>query len=283
MRVKQWIKNILIFIPLFSAHQFSNLNHIALATWGFIAFSLCASGVYVLNDLFDLDADRRHPKKKLRPFASGELSIPYGLLLIPGLFIGSLAVAGLTLPITFLTLLFTYAVTTTSYSIFFKQIAIVDVLLLAGLYTARVLAGGLAINVPISAWLLAFSMFFFLSLAFIKRHLELLFRKVSSNQGLERRAYIGLDKEALGTMGTVSGYLSVLVLALYINSEEVLIRYQRPEMLWLACPILLYWLSRNWLLAYRGVLEDDPIVAALKDPQSYVLAASIGAVLFLAI
>ncbi len=152
----------------------------------------------------------------------------------------------------------------------------VDVLTLAGLYTLRVLAGGVAVGIPVSSWLLAFSLFFFLSLAFAKRHGELQIRKVSTYQGIERRAYIGGDKEILGTMGIISGYISVLVLALYINSQEVASSYENPEMLWLTCPLLLYWVSRTWLLAHRGNLDDDPLVVAFRDPRSYVIALAMG-------
>lgn len=276
LRLGQWVKNILIFLPLLAAHQFDNWELNMQSLWAFFSFSLCASSIYILNDLLDLSADRRHPKKKHRPFASGALSIPYGLLMIPTLFLGAIMIALTTLSGSFLSLLSLYAATTTGYSLFFKQVAILDVLILAGLYTLRVLAGGIAIHVPISAWLLAFSMFLFLSLAFTKRYLELQYRKVRKNQELERRAYQGLDKQILATMGIISGYLSVLVLALYINSSDVLMRYQHPKVLWLTCPLLLYWISRNWLLAHRGALDDDPLILAVKDPHSYLIAIAVG-------
>ncbi|MDR4501766.1 MAG: UbiA family prenyltransferase [Nitrospirales bacterium] len=283
LRVGQWVKNVLVFLPLLASHHFVRWESVRLTAWAFLSFCLCASSIYILNDLLDLPADRRHPKKKFRPFASGVLSIRYGLALCPILFLCAVSIATATLPSAFLSLLVLYVVTTTGYSILFKQVAILDVLILAALYSLRVLAGGFAINVPISAWLLAFSMFLFLSLAFTKRHLELHYRKVGKKQALERRAYQGLDKHALGTMSVISGYLSVLVLALYINSQDVRALYQNPKALWLACPLLLYWISRNYLLAHRGTLDDDPLVLALKDPQSYIIAVVMGLVAIFAL
>ena len=207
---------------------------------------------------------------------SGALSISYGFLMIPTVFLGAITLAFVNLPGSFLTLLGLYVATTAGYSLFFKQVAILDVLILAGLYAVRILAGGVAIDVQISAWLLAFSMFFFLSLAFTKRYLELQYRKVGKRQGLERRAYQGQDKQILATMGIISGYLSVLVLALYINSADILMRYHNHEVLWLTCPLLLYWISRNWLLAHRGTLDDDPLILAIKDPHSYIVVIAGG-------
>ena len=283
LRFQQWVKNILVFLPLITAHQLSDGLRIFQASSAFMAFSFCASSLYILNDLLDLQADRRHPQKMNRPFASGALSIPTGLILIPILLVCALGTSWLTLPQEFITLLGLYALTTFCYSSFLKQIPIMDVLTLAGLYTLRVIAGGYAVQVPISAWLLAFSMFFFLSLAFAKRRSELQYRNTKKYQGLERRGYIGIDKEALGTMGTVSGYLSVLILALYINNPEVLTLYRTPQLLWFICPFLLYWISRIWLMAHRGKLNDDPLVTALKDPQSYAIAAAISLMIILAI
>ncbi|GJL55724.1 MAG: membrane protein [Nitrospirales bacterium] len=283
LRIGQWVKNILIFLPLLASHQFEHWEQSTQAVWAFLSFSLCASSLYILNDLLDLPADRRHPKKRERPFASGDLSIPYGFLMIPTLGFGAVLLAYVSLPNSFLSLIGLYAITTTGYSLFLKQVAILDVLILAGLYTIRVLAGGLAIGVSISSWLLAFSMFFFLSLAFTKRYLELQYRKVRHHQGLERRAYQGLDKHILSIMGIVSGYLSVLVFALYINSPDVFALYQRPKILWLACPLLVYWISRNWLLANRGALDDDPLILAIKDPASYFVAIAGGLIVLVAI
>ena len=276
LRIHQWIKNILIFLPLAAAHMILEPALFTSACLAFLCFSVCASGIYLFNDLLDLPADRRHPKKKERPFASGSLPIQFGLLGHPLLIIGSFFLAWATLPPSFLHILLLYALTTMTYSIYLKKMMMVDVLTLAGLYTLRVLAGGVAVGISVSSWLLAFSLFFFLSLAFAKRHGELQIRKVSTYQGIERRVYIGGDKEILGTMGIISGYMSVLVLALYINGQEVASSYENPEMLWLTCPLLLYWVSRTWLLAHRGNLDDDPLVIAFRDPRSYVIALAMG-------
>jgi 4-hydroxybenzoate polyprenyltransferase len=282
-RSHQWIKNILLFLPLLSAHHLLNVQTLFQASTAFFSFSLWASAFYIVHDLIDLPADRRHPHKQHRPFASGSLSISQGVTFIPILLGLSLGISFLSLPITFSIFLGLYALITTSYSFFLKKMVILDVLTLAGLYTLRVVAGGTAVGVPISAWLLAFSVFFFLSLALGKRHAELQFRKVSRRQGIERRAYLGADKEILAVMGTTSGYLSVLVLALYINSPEVFEHYQNPNLLWLACPILLYWVSKTWLMAHRGSLDDDPLIIALKDPTSYVLGTLLSVLIFFAI
>ncbi|MCZ6799085.1 MAG: UbiA family prenyltransferase [Nitrospirae bacterium] len=282
-RSHQWVKNTLLFLPLLSAHHLFNIQALFLASMAFISFSLWASAFYIVNDLIDLPADRRHPHKQHRPFASGSLSITQGLTFIPVLLGLSLGISFLTLPINFSIFLGLYALITTAYSLVLKKMVILDVLTLAGFYTLRVVAGGAAVGVPISAWLLAFSVFFFLSLAFGKRHAELQLRKVSRRQGIERRAYLGVDKEMLAVMGTTSGYLSVLVLALYINSPEVFEHYSHPNMLWLACPILLYWISKTWILAHRGNLDDDPLVIALQDPTSYVLATLLSLLVFFAI
>ncbi len=283
LRVHQWVKNILLFLPIATAHQFFNIDLLLQASLAFVAFSLCASGLYIFNDLLDLPADRRHPKKKFRPFASGALSIKAGLWLHPLLLCAAFSISLLTLPKLFSIILVSYALTTIFYSTYLKKVAILDVLVLAGFYTLRIIAGGAAVGVPISAWLLAFSVFFFLSLAFGKRYAELQLRKVDKFQGIERRAYLGADKEIVGTMGTISGYMSVLVLALYINSKEVFSIYQTPNYLWFICPLLLYWISRTWLLAHRGSLDDDPLIVALKDPNSYVVGAGVAILAALAI
>ena len=275
LRVHQWVKNLLLFLPLIASHQLLDGPRFLDVCVAFLSFSFCASSVYLFNDLMDLPSDRRHPQKKSRPLANGDLSISLAASLVPILFVAGLLLSVSTLPLEFSSLLGLYALATFAYSYFLKQIPILDVLTLAGFYTLRVFAGGIAANVPISAWLLAFSMFLFLSLAFGKRHSELMLRSVDGYQGLDRRGYVGIDKESIHTMGTVSGYMSVLVLALYINSQDVLALYQKPDLLWLACPLLLYWISRTWLLASRNSVNEDPLVRALTDPQSYSVAAAI--------
>ena len=283
LRVYQWVKNFLIFVPVVTAHKIQDGTILIQVLSAFFAFSFCASGIYVLNDLLDLQADRQHPKKKLRPFAAGKLSIPTGLFSIPLLLISGFLIAFLFLTPLFTGVLTLYVLASTVYSLYFKRIAIGDIIVLAALYSLRVLAGGVATDIPISAWLLAFSMFLFLSLAIMKRYTEL---NVLQGLGFENaagRGYLSSDKDSLQTMGTVSGYLSVLVFALYINSEEVVILYRQPKMLWLICPLLLYWISRLWFRAHRGQIDDDPVIAIVKDPFSYAVGATVAVLLFMAL
>jgi 4-hydroxybenzoate polyprenyltransferase len=280
LRAHQWVKNLLVFIPVLLDHKISDPLVLSKATVAFAAFCFAASGAYVLNDLLDGHADRRHRIKRNRPFAAETLSRSFGFWLVPLLFIGAL-LCSLWLPPKFVILLAGYVVLTTAYSIYLKRIAILDVLLLAGLYTLRVLAGVAASHVRFSTWLLAFAMFLFLSLAFLKRYAELS-ELPGGTEALERRGYLRGDREWLGSMGGSSGYLAVLVLALYINSEQVMALYRRPLALWLICPLLLFWISRMWLLAHRGRIDQDPIVATVRDPVSYVVGALVALVLYAA-
>ncbi|CAA9562190.1 MAG: Integral membrane protein [uncultured Truepera sp.] len=270
MRLHQWAKNVLIFVPLLLAHEVTDPARVAAALLAFLAFSLCASSVYVQNDLLDLEADRHHPRKRFRPFASGALPVKFGLLLAPALL--ALAVlAALPLSSTFLGVLGLYFVLTLSYSLYFKRKAILDVLLLAILYTVRIVAGGVAVGLVVSPWLLAFAMFFFLNLAYVKRFSEL--KDLPGESFLRARGYTSDDLEGLADLGVASGYVSILVVALYINSPEVSELYRTPELLWLLCPLLVYWVSRVWLLARRGQMHDDPVIFALRDRVSYVVGA----------
>ena len=283
LRVHQWVKNLLVFVPVILDHKLFAPEVMAKSATAFVAFCCAASSAYILNDLLDVEADRRHPTKRHRPFAAGTLSPSTGLLLVPLLlaiaFIASLG----TLPATFVELLAIYIVLTTAYSLLLKRLAVVDVLVLAALYTLRVLAGIAAAQVRFSTWLLAFSMFLFLSLAFLKRFTEVSAMEGAATEQVRRRGYIRGDREWLGSMGGASGYLSVLVLALYINSEQVVALYRAPLLLWLVCPLLLFWTSRMWLLAHRGQIHDDPIVATVRDPVSYLLGALVGVVLSIAL
>jgi 4-hydroxybenzoate polyprenyltransferase len=281
LRAHQWVKNLLVFVPVLLDHKIFDLPVLSKAMVAFAAFCLAASGTYVLNDLLDSDADRRHRTKRNRPFAAETLSRSFGFSMVPLLFAAAL-LCSLWLPPQFLILLAIYVVLTSAYSIYLKRIAILDVLLLAGLYTLRVLAGVAASHVRFSTWLLAFSMFLFLSLAFLKRYAELSELKGGATDTLERRGYLRSDREWLGSMGGASGYLAVLVLALYINSEQVMALYRMPLLLWLICPLLLYWISRMWLLAHRGRIDQDPIVATVRDPVSYVIGALVALVLYAA-
>jgi 4-hydroxybenzoate polyprenyltransferase len=282
LRVHQWVKNLLIFVPVLLDHKLFQVPVLLKAVVAFAAFCCAASGAYVLNDLLDQEADRRHKLKRNRPFAAGTLSRSFGFTLAPLLFVAAL-LWSLWLPPKFLMLLVTYVVLTTAYSLYLKRVAILDVLLLAGLYTLRVLAGVAASHVRFSTWLLAFSMFLFLSLAFLKRYAELSDLPGGTDQRIEKRGYQRGDREWLVSMGGASGYLSVLVLALYVNSEQVIALYRTPLLLWLICPLLLYWISRMWLLAHRGRIHQDPIVATVKDPVSYGIGVLVALILYLAV
>ncbi len=273
VRVHQWAKNLLLFVPLLAAHRAMDLQSVAHAVLGFIAFSLCASSVYVLNDLLDLEADRLHPTKRKRPFAAGLLPLKAGLGLAPLLLLAGFGLAVAFLPLDFVLLLASYYAVTLAYSLYLKQVMVLDVLVLAGLYTVRILGGSLAVGVPVSSWLFSFSMFLFLSLALVKRLSEVRRMRLANQEVAHGRGYFAGDLEQLGQLGTSSGYLSVLVLALYISSAEVRQLYTHPTRLWLLCPVLLYWVSRVWLLAHRGEVNEDPLVFALKDKVSYAVGA----------
>ncbi|PTL81863.1 UbiA family prenyltransferase [Vitiosangium sp. GDMCC 1.1324] len=281
LRVHQWAKNVLVFVSLLAAHKAQSLPMLLQAVLGFISFSLCASSVYVLNDLLDLDSDRKHPTKRRRPFASGALSVRTGLLLAPVLLGSGVAVA-LLLPRACLALLATYYVITVAYSFHLKQVVMLDVLLLAGLYTVRIFGGSLAVGVPTSSWLLTFSMFLFLSLALVKRLSEVRRLRLANEAGAPGRGYVAGDYEQLAMLGVSSGYLSVLVLALYITSKEVTVLYLHPERLWLLCPVMMYWVGRVWLLAHRGQVNEDPVIFALKDKVSYAVGLLAAGVLLAA-
>ncbi|MBI5325563.1 MAG: UbiA family prenyltransferase [Ignavibacteriae bacterium] len=276
IRVYQWLKNILIFFPLLMAHKVTDLNMILNAVFAFISFSLIASAVYVTNDLLDLESDRLHPRKKNRPFASGHLKLQLGFLMSPILMAGGILLAIFLLPIEFFYFLLIYFVLTTTYSFYLKKQPIFDVIVLACLYTLRLVAGATAVNVTASPWLLGFSIFLFLSLAFIKRYTELLvIRELNKNES-KGRGYLVEDMNLISNMGPASGYISVMVLALYVNSKEVIALYHKPELLWLVVLCLLFWISRMWLLAFRGKMEDDPLVFTGKDWVSYVVGAIVG-------
>ena len=281
LRVHQWAKNVLVFVPVLASHQLINGRLMLQAGLAFLAFSLCASSVYIINDCLDLESDRRHPRKRNRPFASGSLSIPFGLTLAAVCLVGGVLVA-VALPPLFLLVLAGYLVLTTGYSFYLKQFVLLDVIVLAQLYTVRVYGGGAATGVAPSHWLLTFSLFLFLSLALVKRFTELRLMSQTEGKGLHGRGYWVTDLEHVSSIGTASGLLAVLVLALYISSKEVLLLYTHADVLWLVCPVMLYWISRVWMLAYRNQMDDDPVVFAVKDPKSYAMAAIIAAILFFA-
>ena len=284
LRPHQWIKNILLVVPLLLAHELGDQAKLLSLLYALLAFSGVASAMYLVNDLVDLQADRSHPVKKRRPIASGELSILQAIVIIGGLGTASLLLAFQALPQAFALMLCFYLVSSGLYSFWLKRIAIIDVVVLAGLYTLRILAGGTAVSVDVSEWLLAFSMFLFTSLAFAKRYVDL--NRIDANHGdilkVRRRGYQKEDIGIIETMGVTSGYLAVLVLALYINSQEMLALYLNNWALWIICVLLLYWLSRLWLLAKRNLLPDDPVLFAIKDHTSWLTAVLVALLLFLA-
>ena len=282
LRVHQWVKNGLIFVPLLAAHKFTEIDLVVLCLGAFLAFSLCASSVYLLNDLLDLNDDRRHKTKCNRPFAAGTLNLLYGLLLAPLLLVAAF-VLSLFISTDFVIVLVCYYVLTFAYSFVLKRIVLVDVITLAGLYTIRIIAGSAAISVVLSFWLLAFSVFVFLSLALIKRYTELRALQEKSVQKTLGRGYHTDDIELLSSLGGSSGYISVLVLALYINSNDVKIMYDQPMIMWPICLVMLFWISRVWIVAHRGQMHDDPIVFALKDKVSLLCGAIVAGFMLVAV
>lgn len=282
MRPHQWAKNFLVLVPLFLAHQVDQLAKAGTALLAMTAFCCCASAIYVLNDLLDIEADRRHAAKRRRPFAAGDLSPATGLMLSPLLCLSGFALASKFISLDFCGLLAVYVCLTTAYSLCIKKQLVLDVLLLAGLYTFRMFAGAVAVEVQLSQWLLAFSMFFFFSLAIGKRYIELNRRSGPTGETLPGRGYRAEDASLLESLGPTSGYLAVLVLCLYIESEQVRSMYDRPWLLWAACPLLLYWITRFWLLAKRRQIADDPVVFALKDRASLCSIALTALVVLLA-
>ncbi|GAB3670242.1 UbiA family prenyltransferase [Salinisphaera aquimarina] len=282
LRIYQWAKNGLIFVPLLAAHELADVGTVAMALLAFIAYSLLASSVYLLNDLVDLGDDRQHPRKRERPFASGRLPILHGALAIPVLILAAFVIA-LFLPPLFWLVLATYYVLTLAYSLGLKQLALLDVLTLAGLYTLRIIAGGAATGIELSFWLLALSMSIFLSLAMAKRCTELLVMKEHSGDAPLGRGYVASDLPPLRSLGTAAGYTSVVVLALYINSPDITDHYSHPARIWLLCPVVLYWISRIWLTTLRGQMHDDPIVFAARDTGSRVCVLLGALIMFLAL
>lgn len=268
MRPHQWLKNILVFLPMVAAHD---TTHLGQGVAAFVAFCLLASSVYLFNDLVDLEADRAHPRKRLRPFAAGDIPVMQGLMLGFGLLAGAVAIAVAFTPPLFLAVLAIYYLATFLYSLWLKRKLIVDVLTLAGLYTLRIIAGAAATSVMLSPWMLGFSMFLFLSLAAIKRQAELTDQLRDGRETTAGRAYLTDDLPVLRGMALSAGYAAVMVFALYINSEDIQGLYNLPEALWLICPLLLYWISRMVMMTHRGHMNDDPIVFTARDRISVVV------------
>ena len=273
IRVHQWAKNILLLAPLALSHRL-NQHSIATAIAAFFCFSFIASANYLVNDLLDIESDRRHPSKRLRPFAAGDLPVAGGIALVFLLASASLAILP-QLPIAFAFWLGIYIAGTLAYSLYLKRIPLVDVLVLSGLYTLRLLAGGAATGTEISQWLAGFSTFLFLSLAMVKRFSELENLRERGASGTHGRGYLVSDMEQIRTFGTSCATASAVVFMLYIGRPDVTDLYRHPTRLWLIVPLLIYWLYRVWLLASRGDLEDDPVVFAMRDPVSLALGVAV--------
>jgi 4-hydroxybenzoate polyprenyltransferase/phosphoserine phosphatase len=296
IRLHQWAKNILIFLPVLLAHAW-NPGLIAGSMVAFLSFGLCASATYIVNDLLDLEADRKHIKKRRRPFASGDLSAISGVAVVGLFLLASLILAlllpevvrlispsrALDRPFGFLMWLAIYAVTTSAYSFSLKRAVLVDVIVLSGLYTIRIIAGAAATGIVISPWLAAFSIFFFLSLAFVKRFAELESLRLRGAAPANGRGYLISDIEQLRSFGSASGYVSVFVLTLYISNLASANLYTHTNRLWLLLPVLLLWISRLWLLASRGELDEDPVVYAITDKRSLLLGVLVVAIVLFAL
>ena len=281
VRLHQWAKNLLIFVPLFLSHALS-VTKLLTALAAFCCFSLTASAAYIVNDLLDIEADRRHVRKRLRPFASGDLSAFSGLCIVVAFLLLGL-LGGRFLPGGFYGWLLLYLFTTLAYSSYLKRIPLVDVLALSGLYILRLLAGGAVTLTPISHWLAGFSMFLFLSLAIVKRFAELENLRASNSTPRNGRGYLLSDMEQLRSFGTASAYAAVVVFAIYISGADVTKLYRQPRLLWMIVPLIILWLNRVWLLASRGELDEDPVAFALTDRVSQLIGVVVVAIAWLAL
>ena len=282
MRVHQWTKNLLVLVPLLTAHLVLDAASWAKAGLAFLAFSLLASGTYLLNDLHDLDADRAHPSKRRRPIAAGELPIPIALAAAAGLVAGGLAIGVSMLPPAFATALLAYLALTVAYSLVLKRRVLVDVIALSLLYALRVYAGAAAIEVPLSEWLLVYTLFVFTSLAFLKRYVELKRRPAEVAERVPGRGYVPADAKVIGVAGPAIGLMSVMVLALYVQTPTVESLYASPGLLWLLLPLTTWWMVRIWFLAERGEVDDDPVAFAIRDRGTQAVVVLMAAVAILA-
>jgi 4-hydroxybenzoate polyprenyltransferase len=272
MRPKHWAKNLLVFVPLLTAHEYESAEAVLAAVIAFVCFGLCASGGYFINDLKDIESDQQHEIKRSRPLASGALPVSWGVAGAFALPAAALALAWFYLSPAFIAALALYFVLTLSYSLALKRIFTADVLTLSILYMLRVLAGAVAIEVELSAWLLAFCIFLFISLAYLKRYSELRKMNGSDNKVLGR-GYVGADSEAMYMLGIANATASIVVFALFINSPEVQREYASRDVLWIICLVLIFWTNRVWITARRGGVDEDPVEFALKDPASRAAGA----------
>jgi len=280
-RVHQYAKNALIFVPLLTSHLFT-MEALTQALLAFVAFSLCASSIYILNDLVDLQDDRRHRSKCNRPLACGAIPLMHGVVAIPILFLSAVAIASM-LSFAFLGVLLGYFALTTAYSFALKRMMIVDVITLAGLYSVRVIGGAVATGIMVSEWLLAFCMMIFMSLALIKRYIELAARRDANLPDPTSRDYKNSDLEIVAALAAGAGFNAVTIFTLYISSDAVNELYTHPQILWLVGPLLMYWIARALMLASRRLMDDDPVVFAIKDKVSLVTAGAVALLVLAAI
>lgn len=274
-RPHHWLKNGLLFVPMWLGHDVT-IGNALLVLIGAACFSAMASAGYLVNDLLDVAADRGHRTKRLRPIAAGRLSVGTARVAAGIAVVGATVVSAAALGGAFTALLLLYLGLTLVYSTWLKRLALVDVVMLAGLYTLRLFAGGVAVDVELSSWLLAFSTFVFLSLAFAKRYTEVVLHTdeaEASGEPVQVRGYLTVDAPLLIQFGVASTFAAVMVFAMYLDSATVTDLYQRPRVLWLLLPVMLYWLGRVWLMTSRGSMNDDPVVFALRDRVSWACGA----------
>lgn len=281
-RLHQWLKNLLVFMPLMPVLHDLTWQLVLNASLAFLAFGLMASSIYVFNDLLDLPSDRRHPRKKKRPFAAGDITPARGLAMSVTLCAASLALSLTLLPLAFTGVLLFYMVLTTAYSVSLKRRAVVDVFALAGLYAVRMAAGAAATGLPLSFWMLSFALFIFISLAMAKRYVELTSAEGENRQMEKDRGYYAVDRPFVLCAGVAAGQMSALLLSLYIHDQDMTGRYETPELLWALIPVFLYWAMRIWMKAVRGVLHEDPVVFAAQDWASRLAVGIAAGVLWFA-
>jgi 4-hydroxybenzoate polyprenyltransferase len=280
LRVHQWLKNLLVFVPVVTSHRWNEPGVLVASALMAAALSLIASSLYIFNDLLDLEADRQHPRKRSRPLASGAMSVPQGAVIMFLAFFGGLMLASVTGPWT-LVLAGIYAMTSVLYSLKLKTQALVDVFFLAMLYVLRIVAGGAAIHILVTNWLLAFALFLFLGLALCKRAVELIAIGPGSGSVKGRDYGIG-DLGLVTTCGIASAFTTTLVLVLYLDSDQVRIMYRNPVILWLFAPLVLFWQIRFWLLTSRGQMHDDPVSFAAADRVTWLVAGAALALMLVA-
>lgn len=281
LRLHQWIKNLLLFVAPLAAHKVPDSSHVGSMLLAFASFCLCASAVYVLNDLFDLDNDRAHARKRNRPFASGDARVVDGVVIAPLLLIVAFLLA-ISVGANFALWLLLYFLVTTAYTFGLKRLILIDCVVLAVLYTLRIIAGAAAASLPLSFWLLAFAVFLFLSLAFVKRYAELAAQSDERIVQAPGRAYMTSDAPLVKSLGITAGYAAVVVLALYLNSDAVIKLYASPNILWCAVLVMLFWVSWIWMKAHRGLMHDDPVLFALRDRVSLASGVAIAVIVFFA-